>query len=134
MPYIRFDSWKFKIHDTPSISVAKKLEFNQKMIEFYDTGYATEMMEFLNSCLTSRSSDFYEIQAAPRALTALKYFCEDMTQLALCSAGSLLGVILSEESFPMGKVSFLHLYPLNFSEFLEAVDELKSVKWLPHLH
>lgn len=38
-------------YDTPSIPVAKKLEFNQKMIEFYDTGDATEMMEFLNSCL-----------------------------------------------------------------------------------
>jgi len=74
---------------------------------------------------------FDEIQAAPRALTALKYFCEDMPQLAICSAGSLLGVILSEESFPVGKVSFLHLYPLNFSEFLEAVDERESAKWLP---
>ncbi|MCX6131748.1 MAG: AAA family ATPase [Proteobacteria bacterium] len=72
-----------------------------------------------------------EIQAAPRALTALKYFCEDLPDFAVCTAGSLLGVILSEESFPVGKVTFLHLHPMNFSEFLAAIDERKSHEWLP---
>ena len=72
-----------------------------------------------------------EIQTAPRALTSLKYFCEDMPQLAVCTAGSLLGVILSEDSFPVGKVSFLYLHPFSFREFLIAVDDRESHKWLP---
>ena len=72
-----------------------------------------------------------EIQAAPKALTGLKYFCEDLPQFAVCAAGSLLGVILSEESFPVGKVTFLHMYPLSFLEFIMAVDDRETHKWLP---
>ncbi|MBI1909403.1 MAG: ATP-binding protein [Deltaproteobacteria bacterium] len=63
---------------------------------------------------------FDEIQECPKALTSLKYFCERMPELSLVSAGSLLGIKLSEESFPVGKVDFLHLFPMNFREFLEA--------------
>lgn len=66
---------------------------------------------------------FDEIQECPKALTSLKYFNEEMKELALCSAGSLLGVKLSKESFPVGKVEFLHLYPMTFQEFLMAVGE-----------
>lgn len=66
---------------------------------------------------------FDEIQECPKALTSLKYFCEEMPELALCSAGSLLGVKLSGESFPVGKVEFLNLYPMNFEEFLMANEE-----------
>lgn len=63
---------------------------------------------------------FDEIQECPKALTSLKYFCENMPELALISAGSLLGIKLSTGSFPVGKVDFLHLYPMNFREFLAA--------------
>jgi hypothetical protein len=49
---------------------------------------------------------FDEIQHAPNALTSLKYFHEKMPQMAVCAAGSLLGVGLSGESFPVGKVTF----------------------------
>ena len=66
---------------------------------------------------------FDEIQACPRALTSLKYFCESMPELAMCCAGSLLGVALSSESFPVGKVEFQNLFPMTFSEFVEALDE-----------
>ena len=63
-----------------------------------------------------------EIQACPRALTALKYFCEDMPDLHVMCAGSLLGVALTHEniSFPVGKVDRLQMYPLGFQEFLSA--------------
>ena len=68
---------------------------------------------------------FDEIQEASKAISSLKYFSEEMPELALAGAGSLLGVKLSSESFPVGKVDFLHLYPLNFTEFLRAAgDEL----------
>jgi uncharacterized protein len=68
---------------------------------------------------------FDEIQACPRALTSLKYFCEDMPQLALCAAGSLLGVHLASSSFPVGKVDMLNMYPLSFAEFLSALQEIR---------
>ncbi len=61
---------------------------------------------------------FDEVQNSPEALTSLKYFCEDMPELYICAAGSLLGVALSSSSFPVGKVSYLDLYPMNFREFL----------------
>ena len=70
---------------------------------------------------------FDEIQEAPRALACLKYFCENAPQYCIVAAGSLLGMALHEgTSFPVGKVEFLNLYPMNFREFLMAAgrDEL----------
>lgn len=64
---------------------------------------------------------FDEVQLCPRALTSLKYFCEKMPQLALCAAGSLLGVYLSREAFPVGKVTFVEMFPMNFEEFLNGI-------------
>lgn len=63
-----------------------------------------------------------EIQACPNALTSLKYFCEDLPELHVVSAGSLLGVALAHEgvSFPVGKVDRLTMYPMSFREFLAA--------------
>lgn len=71
-----------------------------------------------------------EIQRCPRAMTALKYFREQMPELALCSAGSLLGVSLSDASFPVGKVTFLDLHPLSFEEFLEGIGKLRLAELL----
>lgn len=63
-----------------------------------------------------------EIQFARRGLLSLKYFYEDMPELHIIAAGSLLGVIdHKDDSFPVGKVSFLRVYPLSFQEFLCAV-------------
>jgi len=61
---------------------------------------------------------FDEIQNIPKALTSLKYFYDEMPKLAVCAAGSLLGIILSDESYPVGKVEYFNLRPLNFREFL----------------
>lgn len=65
---------------------------------------------------------FDEIQECPRAITAMKYFCENMKELHLICAGSLLGVALKEKniSFPVGKVNRLQLYPMSFKEFVIA--------------
>ena len=58
---------------------------------------------------------FDEVQEVPKALTALKYFCEEAPQYAIVAAGSLLGVAMHKgTSFPVGKVDFMDLYPLNF--------------------
>lgn len=65
---------------------------------------------------------FDEVQEVPRALTSLKYFCENAPQYHIVCAGSLLGIALHQgTSFPVGKVQFLRLGPLSFREFLAAV-------------
>lgn len=66
---------------------------------------------------------FDEIQESNNALNSLKYFCEDAPEYHIACAGSLLGVAMSRgSSFPVGKVDFLQIYPLTFSEFLAAAD------------
>lgn len=67
---------------------------------------------------------FDEIQECPRALNSLKYFCEDAPDFHIAAAGSLLGVkLVHTAGFPVGKVNFLDLYPLDFLEFLDAIDK-----------
>ena len=67
---------------------------------------------------------FDEIQAAPHAITSLKYFAENAPDYHVIAAGSLLGIELHQgESFPVGKVEFLSLYPMNFTEFVMAMGE-----------
>ena len=65
---------------------------------------------------------FDEIQECPKAVTSLKYFCENAREYHIISAGSHLGVAIHEgTSFPVGKVDFLDLKPLSFFEFIEAI-------------
>jgi len=68
-----------------------------------------------------------EIQACEQALTSLKYFAERAPQYHIVAAGSLLGVAMkrTKYSFPVGKVDMFHLYPMDFEEFLWAIDEKK---------
>ena len=74
---------------------------------------------------------FDEVQEAPRALASLKYFNENAPEYQIICAGSLLGVALHEgTSFPVGKVEFLDLYPLSFSEFMRAMDKEQFITLL----
>ena len=67
---------------------------------------------------------FDEIQEAKGAITCLKYFNEELPQLHIIGAGSLLGIALKQQtSFPVGQVDFLYMHPLSFAEFLEAKGE-----------
>jgi predicted AAA+ superfamily ATPase len=66
---------------------------------------------------------FDEVQACGQALTSLKYFCEQRPDVFIIAAGSLLGLHLHSESFPVGKVDFLEIYPMTFFEFLEALNQ-----------
>ena len=69
------------------------------------------------------------IQENPKAMKALKYFCENAREYHVVSAGSLLGVAMhSGTSFPVGKVDFLDLMPLSFFEFLNALGENELIK------
>jgi len=72
---------------------------------------------------------FDEIQVSNHALNSLKYFAEQKNDVHIAAAGSLLGVKLSVPgSFPVGKVNFLHLYPMTFLEFLDAMGESRYRK------
>lgn len=65
-----------------------------------------------------------EIQSVPKAITSLKYFCENAADYAVAAAGSLLGISASEGTgYPVGKVDTVDLYPLHFREFLDATGE-----------
>lgn len=85
---------------------------------------------------------FDEIQECPNALNSLKYFCEEASEYHVACAGSLLGIRLSKISFPVGKVDFLNLYPMTFSEFLIAdgaenlvlaMRQIKEIQKIPKL-
>ena len=85
---------------------------------------------------------FDEIQECPNALNSLKYFCEEASEYHVACAGSLLGIRLSKTSFPVGKVDFLNLYPMTFSEFLIAdgsenlvvvMKQMKEIRKIPKL-
>ncbi len=91
-----------------------------------------ELNFYLNSTIDIKNDlvIFDEIQNCPRALTSLKYFDEKFPGLALCSAGSLLGLYLDTSSFPVGKVDFLPMYPMSFQEFLLGIEETRSYDYL----
>ncbi len=82
---------------------------------------------------------FDEIQSCPKALHSLKYFQEDNFKTNICAAGSLLGIHLSSESYPVGKVDEINMFPLSFKEFLLALklnllaEELDK-EITPHIH
>ena len=85
---------------------------------------------------------FDEIQECPNALNSLKYFYEEANEYHIVCAGSLLGIRLSKTSFPVGKVDFLNLYPMTFSEFLiadnkenlvEVMQQTKEIEEIPKI-
>lgn len=78
---------------------------------------------------------FDEIQASPKALQSLKYFCDEVPQQPVAAAGSLLGVTLSRPgTFPVGKVAMLDLAPMTFFEFLDATGHEHYRDYLERLH
>jgi predicted AAA+ superfamily ATPase len=112
-------------------------EQNQKAIllfkENLDPKHLLNELSFLLNTSIDEKNDlliFDEIQACPRALTSLKYFVEQLPELALCCAGSLLGLHLNDSSFPVGKIDLLHMYPMTFAEFLLANDEKNLLHYL----
>jgi predicted AAA+ superfamily ATPase len=78
---------------------------------------------------------FDEIQSSNHALNALKYFEESKNDIHIVAAGSLLGVKLSAPgSFPVGKVNFLHLFPMTFMEFLDGMGESRYRKMIENIN
>lgn len=76
-----------------------------------------------------------EIQDCPRAIQSLKYFCENLPELHVIAAGSLLGIALKEQgvSFPVGKVERLEMFPMSFEEFVIADGGEKYINGISRL-
>ena len=111
---------------------------NSKMAELFASDLNTNRLIMGLELYAGRKIDpnntlliFDEVQEVPRALTSLKYFCENAPQYHIVCAGSLLGIALHQgTSFPVGKVDFLKLYPLSFKEFLMAIDKERFAQLL----
>ena len=75
-----------------------------------------------------------EIQAVPEAIPALRYFYEDMPEFPVVSAGSLLEFAMADHAFsmPVGRIQYLHMGPMTFSEFLLAMDEERLQNFIHH--
>lgn len=105
------------------------LETNLTIASYFNDNIAPErLLRYLEASTGERIIPgetliiFDEIQSCERALTALKYFCEEMPEFHIAAAGSLLGVAINRQhySFPVGKVETITLYPLDFEEYLWA--------------
>jgi len=92
------------------------------------------MRLMLNKSIRPATSILFldEIQATPKILASLRYFYEEMPDLHVVAAGSLLDFELASPSFsmPVGRISYLHLHPMNFTEFLRAVGEPSLAEYL----
>ena len=109
-----------------------KFDEDKNLADFFETNL--EPRRIIKDMSVFRGKDikpqttlivFDEVQSCGKALTALKYFCEDAPEYHIIAAGSLLGVAIPKgTSFPVGKVEFLTLFPMNFYEFLLAQNSM----------
>jgi predicted AAA+ superfamily ATPase len=94
-----------------------------------DSLHAEEILKrisiYTNKVITAHNTLLFldEIQECAQVLKTLKFFTEEMPELAIICAGSYLGIMTNEESFPVGKVEFLEMYPMTFGEFLAVYKE-----------
>lgn len=128
----------FNFEETSALSTVFEKDYDVKRIVF-------ELGLFNGKTITPGRTLIIldEIQECGRALTSMKYFCENAPEYHIVCAGSLLGIALQKKlSFPVGKVDFLTLYPMSFSEFLRAcgpetladyLDNFKKGDVLPEL-
>ena len=101
-------------------------ELSSQIEESIDAKYLINKLELFygEKIIPGKTLIFFdEIQANERALTSLKYFCEDAPEYHIIAAGSLLGIAINRAnySFPVGKVQMMNMYPLSFKEFLVAI-------------
>lgn len=77
---------------------------------------------------------FDEVQDCPEVINSMKYFCENAPQYHVACAGSLLGITLAKpSSFPVGKVNFMQINPMNFTEFLLANGDKNLAKFIEQI-
>lgn len=110
------DTAYFNFEETEALKAVFEKDYNTKRIVFELGLHCGKTIQPGTTLLI-----FDEIQECGRAITAMKYFCENAPEYHIVCAGSLLGIALQKQlSFPVGKVDFLTLYPMNFLEYLRA--------------
>lgn len=111
--------------------ITLNFERNPEYKDIFDTFNPFEILERI-SLYTGKKTEpgetllfLDEIQECPKAITSLRYFYEEMPQIHVIAAGSLLEFALSSENFrmPVGRIQYLFLFPLSFGEFLTAIGE-----------
>lgn len=133
-------TWLMKEFGRLSYSDAVYINFdsNSRMAELFSSDLQTDRIIMGLELYSGKKINpentliiFDEVQEVPRALTSLKYFCENSPEYHIICAGSLLGIALhSGTSFPVGKVDFLKLYPMSYKEFLMAMGNERFVELL----
>lgn len=127
--------------DLLNVNLERYPEFSD-IFDIKDPARIIQELEFLPGMKTVGKDTLLfldEIQGAPEAVPALRFFYEDKPDLPVVSAGSLLEFVLSDHSFsmPVGRIQYMHMGPMTFTEFLSAVNEekLKSyiMEWEPGL-
>ena len=120
------DVAKFNFEENPSLASLFEQDFDPKRILF-ELGLLHGKTVYPERTLVI----FDEIQSCSKALTALKYFCENAREYHIACAGSLLGLAIhGGQSFPVGKVDIKKMYPMSFYEFLEATGETALAEYL----
>ncbi len=117
-----------KIH---IINLEKRPDWHAVFEENLEINRIISELEILLNTTISIATDllfFDEIQECPSAILALRYFYEDMPDLHVIAAGSLLEFVLDEISFPVGRVQMMNMHPMSFSEFLLAMGKEKLAK------
>ena len=132
-------TWLMKEFGKRYFSTVAYISFfnNTAAKEIFNEDYEIERITQALEALVHKKIDkntliiFDEIQEAPKAIESLKYFCEEAREYYVIAAGSLLGLAIhSGISFPVGKVSEMCLYPMNFKEFLMALGEERLSEFL----
>jgi len=117
---------KINLEEKPEL---KKLFFDNDVKRIL-----TELSILMNENVSYGDTLFFidEIQTCPEAIQSLRYFKENLPELHVVCAGSLLDHTLNEMKLPMpvGRVEFLHMYPMNFKEFLVAINQEKLVSYI----
>lgn len=114
-----------------TIDFEKEREFHTFFDKSLDPGIIIQSIEIIKKTRIVPGKVllfFDEIQSCPRAITALRYFYEEMNEIHVIAAGSLLEFSLSEISFPVGRIQFLNMYPMTFSEYLMAIENVTALE------
>lgn len=118
------------------ISLNLEKSTDREFFERYDDVRTLVEALFLSNNIRSRDQGdtllfIDEIQALPKAIQWLRYFFEEVPELNVISAGSLLEFAIRDvENFPVGRIEYLYLYPLNFREYLEAIAQHTALEQL----
>lgn len=110
------------------INLEQKIDWHSIFDQNLDPKRIVNELEILLNTSINTGNDlvfFDEIQECPKAILSLRYFFEEMPELHIIAAGSLLEFALRDIAFPVGRIQMINMYPLSFSEFLHATDNEK---------